>query len=144
MSLQNSFQKRALMRARLPTKWSVSRIFYLTTEGRISHFKQIHLKPNCEYKVNWGVNAYNEWKNYRLETYQYNYPIYAADLNDLSNLKKDNLCHSLCHFVPEVTKQKSVGQYPGHTLYQLVAAIQKYLNVKKIDWLKENILILKM
>ena len=80
------------------------------------------------------MNAYNEWRNYRLETYQYNYPIYAADFNDLSNIKKDNLCHSLCHFVPEVTKQKGVGQYTGHTLYQLVAAIQKYLNVNKIDW----------
>ena len=126
-------KKRALMRAHLATKRSVSRNFHLVTEDRITHLKQVHLKPNTEYKVNWGVNAYNEWRSYRLETYQYDFPIYAADLDDLANLRKDNLCHSLCCFVPEVTKQKGEGPYSGRTLYQLVGAIQKHLNVNKID-----------
>ena len=43
-----------------------------------------------------------------------------------------NLKHSLCHFVPEVTKVKGEGLYPGKTLYQLIVAIQKYLHINRI------------
>ena len=39
--------------------------------------------------------------------------------------------HSLCRFVPEVTKKKGV---PGRTLYQMLSAIQKFLNVNKLGW----------
>ena len=112
----------------------MSRNFHLATEDRIKALQQIRLKPNSESKVNWGVNAYNEWRQFRLEMYQYDFAIYNADLNDLPNLKKDNLCHSLCRFIPEVTKQKGNGPYPGRTLYQLIGAIQKHLNVHKINW----------
>ena len=40
----------------------------------------------------------------------------------------------MCRFIPEATKQSSEGPYPGKTLYQLVVAIQKYLNMNKIMW----------
>ena len=127
-------KRRALMRARLATKHTVSRTFNLASEDRISHLKEICLKPTSESVVNWGVNAYNEWRNYRLETYNYDFGIYNADINDLPNLKKENLNHALCRFIPEVTKKKGDGPYPGRTLYQMVGAIQKYLNVNKIPW----------
>ena len=55
-------------------------------------------------------------------------------MSDLPNLKKENLNHALCHFIPEVTKKEGEGPYPGCTLYQLVGAIQEFLNVKKIPW----------
>ena len=45
-----------------------------------------------------------------------------------------NLNHALCRFIPEVTKSKGEGPYPGKTLYQMVVAIQKYLNINKINW----------
>ena len=127
-------KRRALKRAWLVSSRTVSRNFQLASDDRLKHLKEIRLKPNSESKVNWGVNAYNEWRNFRLETHQYDYAIHNAILNDLANLKADNLCQALCRFVPEVTKKKGGGPYPGRTLYQLVGAIQKYLNVNKIPW----------
>ena len=122
------------MRARLAASGTVSRNFNLASEERIKQLQQITLKPNSESKVNWAVGAYNEWRMYRLETFNYDFAIYNADLNELSTLRKDNLCHALCRFVPEVTKKKGGGLYPGLTLYQMLSAIQKYLNVNKINW----------
>ena len=112
----------------------MSRNFSLASEDRIKELKQIRLKPNSESKVNWGVNAYNDWRNYRLETFQYDVGIFYADLNDLSTLTKENFCHALCRFIPEVTKQKGTGPYPGRTLYQMVSVIQKFLTVNKLKW----------
>ena len=127
-------KRRALQRARMAAGGTVSRNFNVTSEERIKELQQITLKPKSESKVNWGVNAYNEWRMFRLETFNYDFAIYNADLNDLSNLRRDNFCHALCRFVPEVTKKKGGGPYPGRTLYQMLSAIQKYLNVNKINW----------
>ena len=40
----------------------------------------------------------------------------------------------MCYFIPEMTKSKGEGLYPGRTLYQLCMAIQKYLNYNKVPW----------
>ena len=40
----------------------------------------------------------------------------------------------LCRFIPEVTKKRGDGEYPGATLYQMIIAIQKYLVVNKVKW----------
>ena len=69
-----------------------------------------------------------------MKIFNYDVAIYFSDLSDLTNLTLENFCHALCYFIPEVTKSKGEGQYPGSTLYQLVVAIQKYLNVNKIGW----------
>ena len=92
------------------------------------------MKPNSAQKVKWGVNAYNEWCEDRLYRFQYDVGIFYADLNDLKSLTQENLNHALCHFIPEVTKQKGHGPYPGCTLYQMIKTIQKQLNVNKLDW----------
>ena len=55
-------------------------------------------------------------------------------MNDVESLEKPNLIHSLCRFIPEVTKKKGKGLYPGRTLYQMIKAIEKYLFVNKIKW----------
>ena len=34
----------------------------------------------------------------------------------------------------EVTKSKGDGPYPGKTLYQMIVAIQKFLQINKLDW----------
>ena len=60
--------------------------------------------------------------------------IYYADLNKLEELSRENLEHALCGFIPEVTKVKGDGPYPGKTLYQMIVAIQKYLNINEINW----------
>ena len=60
-------------------------------------------------------------------------------LRNLVQLTKPDLQHSLCRFIPEVTKTHWEGLYPGQTLYQMVVAIKKYLRVNKLNWdLVEN------
>ena len=127
-------KKRATQRSCLATRKSVSRNFTITSAERIEHLKQIQMKPKTELKVNWGVNAYNERRNFRLLTFQYDVGIYYADLNNLQELTKENLSHALCRFIPEVTRKKGEGLYPGRTLYQMIVAIQKHLSVNKLNW----------
>ena len=81
----------------------------------------------------WGVNPYNDWREERLRTFNYDYPIYMADLNKLESLTKENFEYAMVRFIPEVTKIKG-GNYPGSMLYQMCTSIQKYLNVNKIPW----------
>ena len=134
-----NLRSKANARLKLALQKAVSRNFSYVSEDRIEDLKTVKLKPNSASMVNWGVNAFNEWCEERLRKFQYDVGIYYADMNDLKTLSKENLNHALCRFIPEVTKQKDDGPYPGHTLYQLIKAIQKYLNVSKLPWkLVEN------
>ena len=110
------------------------RKFDYALEERIQKLKQIKLKKSCESKLDWAVTAYCDWRNDRLERYDYDSAIYFADLLDLEKLQKDNLNHALCRFVSEVTRKRGTGPFPGATLYQMVVAIQKYLTVNKLKW----------
>ena len=92
------------------------------------------MKKRSESKMNWGVKAFIDWHEEHLKNFNYDVGIYYSDLKDLPNLTMENFRHALCYFIPEVTKSKGEGEYPGSTLYQLVVAIQKYLNVNKINW----------
>ena len=109
------------------------RKFSYFTEEQINKLKQICMKKSSEKKLDWAVTAYNDWRGDRLKNYNYDVGIYYADLVDLKSLTKENLRHSLCYFIPEVTKKKGEGAYPGATLYQMIVAIQKFLNVNKVD-----------
>lgn len=102
--------------------------------AKIQDLKQVQLKKKTEAKLNWAVTAYVEWRNERLRTFRYDPAIYFADITKLETLEKANLQESLCHFIPEVTKVRGEGPYPGKTLYQMIVAIQKYLNVNKLYW----------
>ena len=113
---------------------SKKRKFTFATSDRIEKLKQIRLKKKTEAKLNWAVNAYKEWRDERLYKFNYDVGIYYADLRNLGSLTKSNLQHALCHFIPEVTKVKGDGPYPASTLYQMIVAIQKYLNVNKVMW----------
>ena len=110
------------------------RSFNFASEDRIEKLKQTRLKKSCESKIDWAVGAYVDWRNERLENYQYDPAIYFSDLLKLEGLEKENLNHSLCRFIPEVTRKCGEGPFPGATLYQMIVAIQKYLNVNKIKW----------
>ena len=60
--------------------------------------------------------------------------IYEADIDRVESLTQANLSHALCTFNPEVMKVKEGASYPGPTLYQLVMAIQRYLNKNGLNW----------
>ena len=123
------------MKRRLATAKSVSRRknSYISDE-KIEKLKQIRMKKSSEKKLNWAVTAYVDWRADRLYNYKYDVGIYYADLTDLASITRENLRHSLCYLIPEITKKKGEGLFPGATLYQMIVAIQKYLNVNKIPW----------
>ena len=108
--------------------------FNFASEDRIETLKKIKLKKKSEAKIDWAVSAFLDWRNDRLGKFQYDPAIYFVDLTQLESLQKDNLNHALCRFIPEVTKKRGDGEYPGATLYQMIVAIQKYLVVNKVKW----------
>ena len=103
----------------------------ITSSQRLKDLKEISVKKNTGKKLHWALTAFNDWRNDRLETLQYNYAIYSTDLGNLEALDKACLIETLCLFIPEVTKRNG-DAYPGKTLYQMVIAIQSYLNANKI------------
>ena len=60
--------------------------------------------------------------------------IEQTDLYNLCELKREHLEYSLCRFIPEVTKVKDGTDYLAKTLYEMVIAIQKYVNEKGFYW----------
>ena len=129
-------RNRLTLKRRLTTRKTVSkqRKFNYVNEDRIKELMEVNIKKTSESKLNWAVTAYIDWREDRLKNFQYDVGIYEADLLDLGSLTKENLNHALCYFIPEVTKVKGEGLYPGPTLYQLVVAIQKYLILNKLQW----------
>ena len=113
---------------------STKRNFKFLTEERINELKKIKLKKRSEAKVKWAVNAYTEWRDARLGNGPFDQNICDANLNDLSKINVTNLEYSLCRFVPEVSKSRGDGPYPGKTLYQMIVAIQKFLQLNKCNW----------
>ena len=105
----------------------------ITSSQRLAKLKQIQVQNASKAKLNWAITAYSDWRNERLETMNYDYAVFSADLNDLPKLDKDCLSHALCLFIPEVMKRNG-EMYPGKTLYQMIVAIQKHLNINRIPW----------
>ena len=99
----------------LVTSQTVSRkrSFKTLTNAKLDLLKRRQLKQHTLAKVKWAVRAYNEWRAVRLQDkYEFNQLIFDANLCDLQCLKKEALCHSLCRFIPEVTKVNDGGEYP--------------------------------
>ena len=112
---------------------SKKRTFKFLSDARIAELKKIKLKKKSEAKVKWAVKAYKKWRIARLEN-DFDQIIFDSDLEEVEKLTKIKLEYALCRFVPEVTKSKGDGPYPGKTLYQLIVALQKHLNINKIKW----------
>ena len=88
--------------------------------------------------MNWEVNCYNKWHEVRLKE-NFDPIIEKCDLQKLDNFTKSELEHTLSCFIPEVTKSKGEGPYPGKTLYEMIVSIQKHLTVNNLRWrLVEN------
>ena len=113
---------------------SKARKFNFVSDAKITALKTATLKKRTESKMNWAVKSFIDWREERLINFNYNVAIYYSDLSDLANLKLENFREAMCYFIPEVTKSKGEGLYPGCTLYQMCMSIQKYLNVNKIPW----------
>ena len=93
------------------------------------------MKQRTLAKVKWAVRAFNEWRATRLQDGEaFDQFVFDSNLCDLKNLRPNALCHALCRFIPEVTKVKEGGEYPGKTLYEMIISIQKYLNENEIPW----------
>ena len=105
----------------------------ITSSQRLKDLKEVTVKKNTGKKLNWAVTAYNDWRDDRMDTNQYDYSIYNSDLRKLDLLDKYCFKDSLCLFIPEVTKRNGEA-YPGKTLYQLMIALQSFLNANKISW----------
>ena len=83
----------------------------------------------------WAVRAFKEWRMNRLnDIMQFDNAIFAANLDEIESLSKENLEYTMCRFIPEVTKLKSGKDYPGKTLYEMCVAIQKYCNLNGKNW----------
>ena len=107
--------------------------FSFLTAKKIQDLKEIKLKKRTHSKINWAVNAYNEWHDAKLNSC-YEEVVFHVNLSDLDNLTKENLEGSMCFFISEVVKSKGDGLYPGKTLYEMCIAMQKYLQINKINW----------
>ena len=116
---------------------SKKRLFKSVSSAKVELLKKKQLKKRTFSKVKWAVRAYQEWRECRMQdpnNYNYDSKIFEANLSDLVNLTQDSLQHSLCRFIPEVTKVNEGGEYPGKTLYEMIIGIQKYLTENQIHW----------
>ena len=110
------------------------RSYNTVSNDKIAKMMEITYQDRTEAKIKWAVNNYNSWRTMRLETQEYEEPIFLADLNDTQNLNKQNFEYALCRFICEVKKVREEGDYPGRTLYQMVCSLQNYLRKNEIGW----------
>ena len=122
-------------RSRVGTAKTVSRKFHSVSEAQVMQLKKVQLKKRTEYKMMWGVRAYNEWRNNRLmDIENFDNNIFDANLNEIGKLSKEKFEYAMCRFIPEVRKLKSGEDYPGKTLYEMCVSIQKYCNINGKKW----------
>ena len=114
---------------------STKRSFKKMSSAELDLLKRRQMKQRTLSKVKWAVRAYQEWRECKLQDVEnYDQLVFDVNLSDLDNITQNALQHSLCMFIPEVTKVKDDGPYPGKTLYEMIIAIQKYLNENQIHW----------
>ena len=89
--------------------------YNVISDQKLQDLKQVKMAKKIRKSDELGVCAYNDWRNYKLETFKYDFGIYNADLNQLDTLTTENFEYSMCRFLPEVTKQKGTGPYLGKT-----------------------------
>ena len=112
---------------------SNARRFRCVPDSRIDDLKT-HMKKRSYAKMQWGVRAFNDWRNEKLaDPISYDYRIYESDINRVDKLEKRNFEFAMCKFLAEIKKQDG-SEYPGKTMYQLCVAIQKHINEGGKNW----------
>ena len=128
--------KKAGFPGRLAVRKTVSnmRKFKSVSDSKLNDLKIRWLKKRTFNKMQWGVHAYNSWRQVKLENFlTFDVIVQEAYLDEVKFLTKEALCYALCRFIPEVTKCN--GQdYPGKSLYDMVVSIQKFLNQNNLPW----------
>ena len=110
-------------------------IYNKVTDQKLKQLGMKQIKRRSLAKIQWGMCAFQEWREHKLQDFiNYDPIIFETNLDDLGSLNQAKLSHSLCKFLPEVTKVKDRATYPGATLYQMVIAIQRHLNEKGLNW----------
>ena len=110
------------------------RNFKKVTADKLMKLKTTQLKKRTFSKMQWGVRAYSQWRESKLnDPINFDVRVYEADLKNVLLLPKESFKHAMCMFIPEVVKLDGTD-YPGRTLYELVTSIQKYLHQKKLFW----------
>ena len=105
------------------------------SDEKISKMMQVTFQQHTEAKIKWAFKCYDDWRNMRLDReVECKCEILDSDLKEPAMLSKDKFEFALCRFICEVKKSKEEGDYPGHTLYQMVCAIQNYLKKHNINW----------
>ena len=100
---------------------SRNQIFHRMSETKMHQLKTKQIKKRSFVKIKWGVQAYCEWYANRLsDVDNYDEKVFNANIECLDTLHKENFCHSICHFIPEITKVKDGSEYPGKTLYEFL------------------------
>ena len=88
-----------------------------------------------EYKNRWAVKLFEEWKTERdnVHSSQEYSSVRLMEVENVENLntslqlmKAESINFWLTKFVQEVRDQKG-QRYPGKTLYQIIAALKRYL-----------------
>ena len=111
------------------------RRFKQISDDKMKQLQQEQVKRRTYAKVQWAINAFNEWRNTRISTPElFDVRVYETDMDRVDLLEKDSFEYTMCKFIAEVTKVKDGADYPGNTLYQMCVSIQKYLNLKGKTW----------
>ena len=86
---------------------STARKFKNITGSKMSQLKIHQLKKQTYNKMQWGVRAYNEWRETKLSNSAvFDIKVFDANLAKVKELKKEDFSHALCMFLAGVTKQK--------------------------------------
>ena len=103
------------------------------SELKLAELKTRLMKRQTLNEMQWAINTFKEWRNYKLTEQGFDCKLVELDLDVVTSISKENLCYGLCKFIPEIRK-KDGSDYPGKMLYEIVVSIQKYLNQKNIPW----------
>ena len=107
------------------------RKFKNISSTKLEELKQVKLKQRTFSKM----RAFRQWRSQKLDSLvEFDVKLFESDIDTPAMLTKENFRHSLCMFIPEVTKLKDGSDYPGKTLYEMITSIQKYLNQHKVFW----------
>ena len=107
----------------------------VVTAAELEELKCRQYAENTGKKIDWGCNAYNQWRETCIETNGPNTEscIVKSDLNKYNELTKRDLCDALCKFITQIRKYSN-EDYPKNSLEELIISIQMFLKTKRIEW----------
>ena len=85
-------------------------------------------------KIKWVLKMYREWRINRITRECQDDTINnICDLDDVDNIKKENLVTGVCRFLTEIKKLNGC-EFPGKTLFEMVICVQFHLESCGKSW----------